>query len=286
MRKKVDLVKAARFSVVINSIQIFLASVIGLMVMLGGDQVLTGTIEQAVIGIMAAIVVWGAIVDIRDAYHAKHIAAESDMLEEAYNQLESLNGTLRAQRHDFMNHLQVVFSLLEMGDADDAREYIEKVHGDIALTGRALKTAIPAVNALIAAKLNDMDEEGIRANLIITSAWKELPVPGWEMCRVLGNLIDNAADAVKQLPGETLREITIVLGEDASEYRFSVENTGLPIPRELRESIFQAGVSTKGTGRGMGLSIVRSILEKYNGYVQNDMKNGRTRFFGSVPKKV
>ena len=111
-------------------------------------------------------------------------------------------------------------------------------------------------------------------------------MPGWEMCRVLANLIDNAVDAVRQMPMESLREITIILAEDASGYRFSVENTGLPIPREFRESIFQAGVSTKGTDRGMGLSIVRSILEKHGGRIETDIKNGRTRFFGSVPRKV
>ena len=185
-----------------------------------------------------------------------------------------------------MNHLQVVFSLLEMHEIDDAREYIEKVHGDIALVGRALKTSVPAVNALIAAKMNDMDEAGIRGNLIITSAWKDLPVPGWEMCRVLGNLIDNAVDAVSQTKGDHMREITIMLGEDAESYRFSIENSGCPIPRDLWESIFQAGVSSKGAGRGMGLSIVRSILERYEGHIETDMKNGRTRFFGSVPKKA
>jgi len=283
MRKRINLVKATIFSIIINSIQILLAGGIGLLVVLRGDQVLTGLVEQAAVGAMAAIVVWGAIVDIRDAHYARKLADESNRLEQAYRQLEELNRTLRAQRHDFMNHLQVIFALIEMDETTSAREYIEKVHGDIELVGRALKTAVPAVNALLAAKLNDLEEAGIHANLAITSSWRDLPMPGWEMCRVLGNLIDNAADAVGNAP---TREITLMLSEDAQHYRFSVENTGSPIPDDLLESIFQPGFSTKNAGRGMGLSIVKDILESYGGHICVDSKNGRTRFSGGIPKSA
>ncbi|HPS94485.1 MAG TPA: MASE3 domain-containing protein, partial [Deltaproteobacteria bacterium] len=50
--------------------------------------------------------------------------------------------------YDFMNHLQVVFGLLDMGDGEEARQYIERVYGDIQRVGQALRTSIPAVNAL------------------------------------------------------------------------------------------------------------------------------------------
>ena len=281
MRKKVDLNKATWFSIVINSIQILLAGAIGLLVTLRGDQVLNGVVEQVVVGVMAAIVIWGAVVDIRDARYARKLADESGMLEQAYGQLEALNRTLRAQRHDFMNHLQVIFALIEMGEGNAAREYIEKLHGDIELVGRALKTAVPAVNALLAAKLNDLEEEGIRAHVAITSAWRDLPVPGWEMCRVLGNLIDNAAEATAQAEA---KEIGILLGEDGGGYRFAVENTGPDVPEELRERIFEPGFSTKGGGHGMGLSIVKDIVEQYGGQLEVESKNGRTRFAGWIPR--
>ena len=71
---------------------------------------------------VAFVVVWGALLDIRDARNARKIASQSEMLEDAYTQLEDLNGTLRAQRHDFKNHMQVVFGLI--GFFDD----YEKVH--------------------------------------------------------------------------------------------------------------------------------------------------------------
>ena len=60
---------------------------------------------------------------------------KSEELEEAYGQLESLNREMRAQRHDFMNHLQVVYSLIEMNESGEAMEYMDRVYGDIGAYG-------------------------------------------------------------------------------------------------------------------------------------------------------
>jgi sensor histidine kinase regulating citrate/malate metabolism len=74
-----------------------------------------------------------------------------------------------------MNHLQVVFGLIDMGETGDAREYIERVYGDIQRVGQALKTAIPAVNALLAAKLSECRARGIDARLETASPGARCP---------------------------------------------------------------------------------------------------------------
>ena len=138
--------------------------------------------ELVLLGFCLLIVIWGAAIDIRDALVARKIAEQTRMIEEAYAQLEELNGTLRRQRHDFMNHLQVVFSLTELGEYGEAMQYIERVYGDIQRVGQVLRTSIPAVNALIAAKHSDCAEDGIDFAVEISSDWSGMPVPGWEMC--------------------------------------------------------------------------------------------------------
>ena len=72
-------------------------------------------------------------------------------LEEAYSQLEDLNREMRAQRHDFMNHIQVVYSLIEMNEPGEAMTYMDKLYGDMQRVSRMMRTACPAVNALIQA---------------------------------------------------------------------------------------------------------------------------------------
>lgn len=190
----------------------------------------------------ALMVSVAAVLDIRDALQLRRLLDRLDAMEDTITNMEKLNNTLRAQRHDFRNHLQVVYSLMEMKEYDEAGAYIEKVYGSITSLSRVMKTAHASVNALLQAKLTACEQQQIQVSLNITSSWKDMDIPGWEMCKVLANLIDNAIDAM--LEGED-RQLEINLTEDLHSCRFSVSNTGPLIPEELRLSIFEAGVTTK-----------------------------------------
>ena len=171
-----------------------------------------------------------------------------------------------------------------MGEYREAEDYIERVYGDIQLVSSALKTASPAVNALLAAKAADCRERGIRMEVRIRSAWQGLGVPGWEMCRVLGNLIDNAIDAMAD-PALPQRELIVETGEDLHDFTFRVFNTGPRIPSERLRDIFERGFTTKSAGRGMGLSIVSEIMEENGGAIKASSGPEGTAFSGRLPKQ-
>ena len=277
----VNLNKAAGYTIAINAIQILGALTVTIFSLCTGGHAFMGMWEQMLLAGMTLIVCWGAALDIREAVNARKIYGEADMLEDAYGKLEQLNTTMRAQRHDFMNHLQVVYSLLELEEYQSASEYIERVYGDIKRVGRSLKTAHPAINALLAAKLSDCETRSVKVELIIESPWEALPIPGWEMCRVLGNLIDNGLDALADTASP---QMTITLGETLQAFTFEIANNGPAIPATLLERIFQSGFSTKGSGRGMGLSIVRTILQAYGGKIELYSDPQRTAFTGTIAK--
>ena len=279
----VNLKKAVVYTIAINALQILGAVTVAALSIITGGHAFIGLPEQVLLGTMTLVVSWGAVLDIREALGARKMADEADMLEDAYERLEQLNGTLRAQRHDFMNHLQVVFSLLELEEYKEAADYIERVYGDIRRVSRALKTAHPAINALLAAKVSDCEGRGIRIALQIESPWNGLPVPGWEICRVLGNLIDNGMDALR---GASEPAMTVRLSETLHEYVFSVSNNGPAIPESLIGRIFQSGFSTKGEGRGMGLFIVRSIMEEAGGTLTVKSSENETVFTGTLRKSL
>ncbi len=280
--KKLNIRKAVRFTVLINALQIGTMAAVLLYVVLSGAA--DRQVEILALAIVLLIVAWGAVLDIREALNAQRIADQAQMLEDAYGQLEDLNGTLRRQRHDFMNHLQVVFALMELGDSAEAMKYVESVYGDIKKTGSVLKTAIPAVNALIAAKRQDCAERSIELELKIGSGWQNLPIPGWEMCRILGNLIDNARDALAGEDRPSGKRITVSIDETPGAFTFSVVNNGPAIPKAMQRDIFQMGFTTKGDGRGSGLSIVLEILRSYGGTIELTSDSESTCFSGSIPK--
>jgi len=279
-QRRLNLKKAARAAVVINALQVL--AVVALAVFIFWESDGMNGLELTGLCVIAFVIVWGAVVDIREAFEAKRSAEEGDMLEDALGRLEDLNLTLRKQRHDFMNHLQVVFGLIELDQKDEARAYVERIYGDIRRVGRSMKTDLPAVNALLAAQMADCEQKKVAAQFDISSDWEGMPVPAWEICRVLGNLIDNAVDAMENTEKPRLK---VEMSESVLSYFFTVEDNGGGMPESMLERVFQAGFTTKRTGHGMGLAIVREILEQYGGRIEVVSEPGRTVFSGHVPKK-
>ena len=116
---QINLQKITSFAIAVNALQIACAIAILLYAIYNRNFSIPESAEIALVALTVALVIWGAIVDIRDATVTRRVEEQRRMLEEAYRQLEDLNRTLRAQRHDFKNHLQVVYSLTEMAAYED-----------------------------------------------------------------------------------------------------------------------------------------------------------------------
>ena len=176
--------KAALYSIVINALQIVAVLALAIYILSDGvNQALHGPMGDIVVLLLAAVVSWGAVMDIREAYKAGKLSFKLRGLDETVNQMSEMNIALRAQRHDFLNHLQVVYSLIEMREYDEANRYIEQVYGDIQSLSQALKTRCAPVNALLRAKMAEANQRGIQAECAVHAAWEDLPLPAWEMCR-------------------------------------------------------------------------------------------------------
>ncbi len=285
--RNISVRKATYYAVVINGLQIALILVILLAVAISPAIELTPKLMVLLTGIASLVVIWGAIVDIREALSTRKLLTQLDDMDDTIDAMADLNNTLRSQRHDFLNHLQVVYSLIEMKEYDEANDYIEQIYGRITAVSRVLKTANPAINALLQVKLAACEKAHVHVKLDITSKWETLEdyMPGWEMCKVLSNLIDNAIDAMEKLPPRR-RHLTIALTENLRQFSFEVANTGVMIPEEARGNLFEPGITTKGQGHGMGLFIVRKTLKDRGGDVLLDSTPERTSFSGFVPKAI
>lgn len=274
--EKVNVKRSAAYSIIINAVQIAAVWALAIQLMVSN----THDIQDVFTVLVATLVSLGAALDIREAVAARRKSEEADALGDMVGQMDELNRALRAQRHDFLNHLQVVFSLIEMEEYQEAGDYIERVYGDMQSVSKALRTDSPAINALLRAKMAECEAAGILTELDTAGSWKRLPMPAWEFCRVLSNLIDNAMDALQNTSNSSLR---IMLREDTHGFAFSVANNGPMIPAENLRRIFDAGVSSHGEGRGMGLYIVRGTLRKYGGEIHVTSEEGRTIFSGLIP---
>ncbi len=284
-RENISVRKATNYAIVINSMQILLVlTVLGAVILEPRIQASYSLLLTLTI-LASLVIIWGAVVDIREALATRKLLTQLDDMDSTIDAMSQFNNTLRAQRHDFLNHLQVVYSLIEMEEYQEANDYIEQVYGRITAVSHVMKTANPAVNALLQVKVAACEKEGIPVKVDITSKWERLEdtLPDWEMCKVLSNLIDNAIDAMENLPKDR-RHLEIHLGENVRQYTFRVENTGEMIPESVREHIFIPGFTTKGEGHGMGLHIVRRTLQERGGEIRVQSDEQKTVFSGFVPK--
>jgi len=287
MYDQVKVKKAAFISIVVNVLEI----VAGLAMVVLVNRMLSSGVEASLARmttlLCVTIVGWGALTDIGASLTSLRMVQKTQELEEAYGQLEALNREMRAQRHDFMNHLQVVYSLIEMEEPGEAMAYMDKIYGDLQRVSRMMRTACPAVNALIQAKVAEAERRGAQLKLSIAAKWDDERMPAWEICRVLANLIDNALDAccAAALPEGERPTVELVLGEDLRSWFFSVRNNGPAIDEATRQRIFEPGFTTKSTGQGMGLFIVSQTLAQLGGKLTLESRGGDTVFSGFVPRK-
>jgi two-component system sensor histidine kinase AgrC len=269
----VDVLKLARTILALSVIE--LGVIAYLLILRGGELPMSAYV------LMGAAFV-GALLSLQGAMALTHACAQVRSVQQTLTELEDLNRVLRAQRHDFKNHVQVMSALLEMGEHDEAKEYISRLCQDLRNVGLALRTAKPAVNALLQAKANICDSKGIRFEMDITTRLETLPVEQWAFCRVLGNLIDNAVEAQEMEETESPL-IKVSMSDVKGAIVLSVFNNGTWVPDALRQSIFLPDVSTKGKGRGMGLAIVREIAESAGGSVALEADGNGTSFTVTLP---
>ena len=95
--------------------------------------------------------------------------------------------------------------------------------------------------------------------------------------QVFVNLVMNAMDAMAETP-PARRRVTIGCDVGPAEVDVSVRDTGAGLPAEIADSLFMPFVTTKSHGLGIGLAIVRSIVDAHGGTIvaRNNPDGGAT----------
>ena len=120
-----------------------------------------------------------------------------------------------------------------------------------------------------------------------TSLAKDLPlieVDPVQIQQVLVNLVSNAFDAMRQTPPDRRKVEISTAGNGENEVRLSVRDHGTGIRAEVHEHLFDQFFTTKEQGLGMGLAIVRSIVESHGGKIQaENVADGGACFYFTLP---
>ncbi len=103
-----------------------------------------------------------------------------------------------------------------------------------------------------------------------------------QLIRVVTNLVKNAIQAI---PSHKTPKIEVSVHEDGNQAVITVSDNGMGVSEENIEKVFEPKFTTKTSGMGLGLAMVKNIVETYNGSISFETEKGQgTTFTVTFPK--
>lgn len=234
------------------------------------------SIVSNVVPIIVEGIVVGAVVTFRDRTEIKWLA-------EQLTGVRSYADALRAQTHEFMNKLHVINGMVQMEFYDDLTDFVKgitnKYQMEVGFITARFKE--PAIAGFILGKISYAREKDVE---ITISEDCFVPIPAnqdslSDFVTVVGNLVDNAIEAVSGLPN---KKIDVNITYDEQELKIHVGDTGKGLSTEEQENLFKKGFSTKGTDRGMGLYLVHQVIKNRGGSIHVSSEKGKGTIFNVI----
>lgn len=213
---------------------------------------------------------------------------ELKKLMDTISEVREYSEGLRAQTHEYANKLYLLSGLLQLERYQDAFEFIQKESTIHQHQNRILFNQIHDANvqAILLGKLGKASEKKVILEIDVNSYVAPLPghIEVTDIITIIGNLIDNAFDAVIHQKEKRVTFSITGLGKDII---IEVTDNGKGIPENVIDSLFSIGYSSKGLNRGYGLFNVKRIVESLGGTIEvNNEKNGGAIFTVYLPKEM
>lgn len=236
----------------------------------------------------------GTVTTLRDHTELQQLSGE-------LRSMRTLSDALRSQTHEFSNRLHTIVALIELGRSDEALEFAaHQLNLGQHLVDQVVTAAVdePVLAALLLGKSAQAGERRISLVVDIAPELGSTGIAADELVTVIGNLIDNALDAVAEPSpvgaalgavsgveggttegrsdrGEADRgtsaghpRVTVSVRREGGSLVIAVSDTGPGVADP--ELVFQRGYSTKSTGdtgRGIGLALVGQSVRRLGGTV-------------------
>lgn len=209
--------------------------------------------------------------DVASAHHFRILYAQKithaeqllKMEERHYTQLSGQVEDVRRIRHDLRQHLRVIRSLLDQGNAEALSIYLEQYVKTVQplLTEPMSFFQNPIVDALIAYYWSAANKRG--ADFNVKGQLQELPESVYvDFCSMMGNLLENALEALdRQAPNEA-KWISVRCEVFQKKLMLEVKNSN-SVPVLQKENYFQ---SAKRDELGTGTLSVSIIAQQYGGF--------------------
>jgi signal transduction histidine kinase len=223
--------------------------------------------------------------------YARVIRSNDALRREQQNRLSSLGAIVASISHEVRQPLSAVLTnsdtailCLKLTPPDleiaiealhdierDAHRTTEIVKSIGALFGQTDQQLVPIdINDVVAETLHlmrgEIEERGVKAQVDLRPGLPHIMGNRGQLQEVVINLVHNGIEAMSAIESQE-RLLTIVTQFDDSAVTLAVRDRGLGIDKGKTNQIFDAFVTTKASGMGLGLAICRRIVERHGGRI-------------------
>jgi PAS domain S-box-containing protein len=216
--------------------------------------------------------------------------------------LATIGQTAGMVGHDIRNPLQAIVSdvyllkdflnaMPEMPIKNDVAEslksieqnigYINKIVADLQDYSRKLRPDYANVDLseVMTNVVKDLRvSEDVKVN-VNSNTFEKIRTEPTYIRRILTNLVNNAIQA---MPNGGYLELTSIVKED--KLFFIVADTGVGIPEDVKPKLFSPMMTTKAKGQGLGLAVVKRLVEALDGTINLESQEGKgTKFIIELP---
>ncbi|MBZ9608760.1 sensor histidine kinase [Clostridium estertheticum] len=220
----------------------------------------------------------GWVINFRDLTEFKKMAEE-------LTGIKKMTWSLRAQNHEFMNKLHTISGMIQLEEYVEAVKFISHIAKNRNGINSILTDQIKNVSiaALLFSKYNKAEEYRIVFEITADCQLNELPqyMSEDELGSIIGNLIENSFEEVS-IDGSGTVHFKIFEADD--HLKIQINDNGPGIACEIKNTIYEIGATTKIGQRGIGMYIVKKIIDEMHGKIEFSVENG-TWWDISIPMK-
>jgi sensor histidine kinase regulating citrate/malate metabolism len=184
--------------------------------------------------------------------------------------LEKLLEVIQVQRHDFLNHLQVISGFLQLNRFEQAQVYIKEISREMAVSSKISRIKNPEVTAALLTGLNEASKYQIMLDVAVDSSLADCAVPG----SVLGMALENCFSSFFEVLSpphikDKILEVLFAQSDNIYTCRLFSQFSQISDQGRFEQSLAQAG----------------ELLARYGGQAKAAFKDGGVEIFFILPRR-
>jgi len=214
--------------------------------------------------------------------YSRQMEQKLQMQKQHYEELTAKMDEISRMRHDMRHHMRALMSYAQQGKYQELMKYLQEYASVMTEEEKVVcYCRNMAVDAVIHFYTGELRQRGISFEYDMMLP-QNIGITDTDLCKIYGNLLENAVDAVKELPPESHPYVKVLTKIKNKKLLIEISN---PYSNEIqrKENGFY---STKHEGFGIGTASVTEVVQRIGGYVAFSTEEGIFKVNIFLPAKI